>query len=106
LSGGIFLTLISTLPAIIIGLCIACLHFFTAHSLTAASVSETATHHKGSASSLYLVAYYIGVSSGSTFLAPVWENGVWMGVILTAGILPVFYVTVVQLFMKKSQASS
>src|SRR5699024_3837191 len=27
--------------------------FFTAHSLTATSVSETATHHKGSASSLY-----------------------------------------------------
>src|SRR5699024_8988560 len=57
LSIGIFLTLFSSLTMIVIGLCVVCLGFFTAHSLTATSVSETATHHKGSASSLYLVSY-------------------------------------------------
>lgn len=100
LSIGIFLTLFSSLTMIVIGLCVVCLGFFTAHSLTATSVSETATHHKGSASSLYLVSYYIGVSLGSSLMAPVWEGGGWNGVIITAGILPVVYVIAVQ-FIKK-----
>src|SRR5699024_3086419 len=73
LSGGVLLTIIPSLPMIMIGLCLSCLGFFTAHSVTAASISDQVTHHKGSASSLYLVAYYIGVSSGSTLYGPVWE---------------------------------
>ena len=101
LSLGVFLTLLPSLTMIIIGLCIACLGFFTAHALTAASVSENATHHKGSASSLYLVAYYIGVSSGSTVMAPIWELGGWIGLILIAGALPIIYTGTVQLFKKK-----
>src|SRR5699024_924909 len=50
---GIVFTISSSLLFIVIGLCVLCLGFFTAHSLTAASVSEYATHHKGSATSLY-----------------------------------------------------
>ena len=101
LSIGVLLTLAPSLVMIIIGLCVACLGFFTAHSLTAASVSEFATHHKGSASSLYLVAYYVGVSGGSTFMGPIWESGGWMALILTAGLLPVVYTAFIQIFRKK-----
>lgn len=97
LSLGILLTMIPSLTMIVIGLCIACLGFFTAHSLTATSVSETATHHKGSASSLYLVSYYIGVSFGSSFLGPVWEVFSWAGLIIVAGLLPISYVGIVQI---------
>src|SRR5699024_3533896 len=70
LSLGVFMTLASTVWMIVLGLCVACLGFFTTHSLTAASVSDQVTHHKGSASSLYLVAYYVGVASGSSVLSP------------------------------------
>lgn len=101
LAAGIFMTMAASIVMIVIGLCIACLGFFTAHSLTATSVSETATHHKGSASSLYLVAYYIGVSFGSTAAAPIWENGGWIGLVSFAGVLPVAYILLTQLVLKK-----
>ncbi|WP_249260898.1 MFS transporter [Virgibacillus pantothenticus] len=91
LSLGVFITLSNSLIIIMVGLCIACLGFFTAHSLTASSVSETATHHKGSASSLYLVAYYIGVSLGSSALAPIWHYFHWNGLIILLGLLPIAY---------------
>lgn len=91
LSVGILLTLSPSLLFIIIGLCVSCLGFFTAHSLTATWVSEQATHHKGSASSLYLVSYYIGVALGSSAFGPVWDIAGWMGLVLLAGALPVIY---------------
>ncbi|WP_252501670.1 MFS transporter [Sporosarcina sp. Marseille-Q4943] len=96
LAFGIGLTALSPLILIIIGLCIVCLGFFTAHSLTAASVSKEATHHKGSASSLYLVSYYIGVAMGSTLLSPLYETFGWAGLIALAAILPVAYVGMIR----------
>lgn len=96
LSAGIFLTLNPSIPIIVIGLCVSCLGFFTAHSLTATWVSEQATHHKGSASSLYLVAYYIGVALGSSAFGPIWDVAGWMGLVLLAGALPVMYLLFVQ----------
>jgi len=101
LSFGVFLTYIMSLPVIIIGLCVMCLGFFTAHSLTATSVAEKAKHHKGSASSLYLVAYYVGVTLGSSAVSPVWSAGGWLGVVLLAGILPLVYLMIVQFTLKR-----
>ena len=92
LSFGILLTMSTSVMIIAIGLCIACLGFFTAHSLTAASVNREAEHHKGSASSLYLVAYYVGVTAGSTLLSPLWESYGWNGIIIFTTILPIVYV--------------
>lgn len=97
LAFGIGLTAFSSLFAIISGLCIVCLGFFTAHSLTAASVSKEATHHKGSAASLYLVSYYIGVAMGSTLLSTLYESFGWGGLIALTAILPIVYVGVIRL---------
>lgn len=96
LCSGMMITLGSSLVLITIGLCIVCLGFFISHALATATVSQTATHHKGSASSLYLVAYYLGVSLGTTSLAPLWESYQWMGVILFTAILPAIYVFLVK----------
>lgn len=101
LSTGILLTLSGSVIVIVIGLCVTCLGFFTAHSLTAASVSREATHHKGSASSLYLVSYYIGVAAGSTLLGPLWESIGWAGLVVFTAILPVVYVGLVTLKSKQ-----
>src|SRR5699024_3405616 len=103
LSLGVFMTLSTAVWFIVLGLCVACLGFFTAHSLTAASVSEQATHHKGSAASLYLVAYYIGVASGSTVLSPVWNTAGWVGLVSLAGLVPVIYLVFVTLMSKSLQ---
>lgn len=89
---GLFLTLADSVTLIVIGLGLMCLGFFTSHALTAASVTALATHHKGSASSLYFVFYYIGVSMGSTALAPVWDAFGWSGLIVTAGLVPGLYI--------------
>ncbi|GAA0589929.1 MFS transporter [Virgibacillus siamensis] len=96
LSCGILMTLSGVLWLLIIGLCVACLGFFTAHSLTAASVSDQVSHHKGSASSLYLVSYYVGVSLGSTAMGPAWSLFGWTGLVLLAAILPVIFIFIVQ----------
>ncbi|MBO0589284.1 MFS transporter [Sporosarcina sp. E16_8] len=100
LSFGIMLSMSASVVAIVVGLCIACLGFFTAHSLTATSVSSQATHHKGSASSLYLVSYYIGVAAGSTLLGPLWEAAGWNGLVLFTAILPVVYISLITIKLK------
>lgn len=97
MSAGILLTLGKSVFFIALGICIACLGFFTTHSLTATSVNIIATNHKGIASSLYLAAYYVGVSMGSTILAPVWVHFGWIGIIVIAGILPFVYSNVTKL---------
>lgn len=98
---GIFLTLSDSFVVLVIGLCIGCLGFFTAHSLSATSVSEQATHHKGSASSLYLVSYYIGVAFGSTAIGPLYSAAGWTGLVLFAGSLPIFYIIFVTIIQKR-----
>ncbi len=103
---GILFTLHNALPIIVVGLCITCLGFFTAHSLTASSVSETVTHHKGSASSLYLVSYYIGVTLGSSALAPIWENFHWKGLAVLLGLLPMIYLLIIRSIPHGSRQST
>ncbi|PIC98973.1 MFS transporter [Sporosarcina sp. P29] len=94
---GCLLTIPTTLPLIIIGYCVICLGFFSAHSLTAASVSKEATHHKGSASSLYLVSYYIGMAAGSTLVTPIWQYSGWTGLAIFSAVVPVVYVLLIRL---------
>ncbi|PIC64164.1 MFS transporter [Sporosarcina sp. P13] len=104
LAVGCVLTIPMKLPFIIIGYCIICLSFFSAHSLTAASVSKEATHHKGSASSLYLVSYYIGMAAGSTLTTPLWQHTGWTGLALFSAIVPVVYVLLIR-FLRRKQRS-
>ncbi|GGK07691.1 MFS transporter [Lentibacillus kapialis] len=94
---GFVITLGPALWMIVVGLCVACLGFFTAHSLTASSVAEEVAHHKGSASSLYLVSYYIGVALGSSALGPLWNNWGWKGLIILLACVPAVYVVIVRL---------
>lgn len=100
LSAGIFMTISLSLPMIVIGLCVSCLGFFTAHSLTATFVAEQATHHKGSASSLYLVAYYVGVTLGSSAVGPIWNLAGWNAIVWLAGVLPVAYLILMMVVQK------
>ncbi|WP_067727066.1 MFS transporter [Oceanobacillus damuensis] len=101
LSLGAVITVSQSVPIIVLGLCVLCLGFFTAHALTAASVTEQATHHKGSASSLYLVAYYVGVTMGSSAAGPIWNSAGWSGIVLIAGLLPLAYLAFVILMQMR-----
>ncbi|HEY9582268.1 MAG TPA: MFS transporter [Savagea sp.] len=101
LVSGVLLTLNHSLPIVVIGMCVVCGGFFTAHSLTATTVSQEATHHKGSASSLYLISYYIGVAGGSTLLSPVWEYAGWFGIVMSASCIPLLYYAMLRLYQRK-----
>ncbi len=105
MSAGVFITIGPSVVLIAFGLGLMCLGFFIAHSLTAISVNTMATHHKGSASSLYLAAYYVGVSLGSIVLAPVWEYAGWLGLICIAGTLPTLYILLHKGWTKKMKES-
>ena len=79
---GTLVTLTQTLPGIIGGLLINSFGFFLCHSICSAWVNRHAQGARASASSLYLVAYYLGASSGSLYLDPFWQDGRWPGVVL------------------------
>lgn len=98
---GMVTTLGTSLVYIVIGLSIICLGFFISHSLASATVSNEASTFKGSASSLYLVSYYIGVAIGTTLLTPIWEKFAWNGIITITALLPITYVVVVKLIQLK-----
>lgn len=82
LVAGSMLTLIPGLPTIILGLFINSFGFFFCHSSASSWVSHNAERAKASASSLYLVFYYLGASIGGFYLQPFWEAGGWPGVVV------------------------
>ncbi len=58
------------------------LGFFLTHSLASSWVSHHALKARASASSLYLVFYYMGASVGGFLLAPFWAWQGWLGVVV------------------------
>lgn len=100
LTVGMLITLGSNLINIIVGLSVICLGFFISHSLASATVSSVATEFKGSASSLYLVAYYFGVAVGTSLLTPLWELYEWKGIIYFTAFLPLIYVIIVKIVQR------
>ncbi len=81
---GSLVTLLASLNAIIIGLLISSFGFFCCHSMASAWVNRQAQRARASASSLYLVFYYLGGSCGGFYLDPLWRNWHWSGVVIGA----------------------
>ncbi|GGF26071.1 MFS transporter [Halobacillus andaensis] len=81
---GVWMTALPMPPVILIGLGVICMGFFVAHSMAAALVSKTASHHRSGASGFYLISYYIGVAIGSTAIGALWEQFMWWGIIATS----------------------
>jgi len=88
---GSLVMLIPSVWAIIGGLLINSFGFFFCHSNITSWVSRHATTARASASSLYLVFYYLGASTGGFYLDPFWRTWHWQGVIL--GSLLIFVLT-------------
>jgi len=88
---GTLLTLLPSLVAIIGGLLVNSFGFFFTHSSASSWVSHQAQRAKASASSLYLVFYYMGASTGGLYLAPFWQQAGWSGVVV--GSLIIFSLT-------------
>ncbi len=82
MAAGLFLTILPSLPAVVVGIVIFTIGFFGAHSVASAWVGFLAPHSRAQASSLYLFFYYLGSSisgTGGGFFYSLWE---WSGVVL------------------------
>jgi YNFM family putative membrane transporter len=78
---GMALTLAGSLPLVLGGLVVVVLGHFTAVAVLPAVVNATAQEAKGSASGLYLSAYYMGGTLGSVLPGLAWEAWGWTGVV-------------------------
>ena len=78
---GSVVTLLPSLGAIVAGFLINSFGFFFAHSTASSWVSRHAEQARASASSLYLLFYYLGASCGGFYLAPFWHGYGWAGVV-------------------------
>jgi len=84
---GLLITLMSPLMAVIVGTALATAGFFTVHSIASGWVGQLAVRDKGHASSLYLLAYYVGSSVLGSAGGWVWRSGGWSAVVGYCGIL-------------------
>ncbi|WP_415902209.1 MFS transporter [Neptuniibacter sp. QD29_5] len=97
LMAGTLLTLQGSLWAIILGFLVSAFGFFLAHSCASSWVSHTALHARATASSIYLVFYYLGASSGGFYLDPFWHSWGWDGVVF--GSLVILLITLLSSLM-------
>ena len=84
---GLFITLIPSLWAILLGLTIFTFSFFAAYSTASSWVSVQAVQYRAVASSLYLFCYYIGSSLLGSSGGLVWEHFGWIGINLSVGVV-------------------
>lgn len=77
MSVGVVLTLMGPLPGVIGGIAVLTFGFFVAHAVASGWVGRLALDSKGHASSLYLLAYYVGSSVLGSAGGWFWEHGRW-----------------------------
>ena len=74
---GVVLTLAAPLLAVVAGIAVLTFGFFVAHAVASGWVGQLALQSKGHASSLYLLAYYLGSSVLGSAGGWFWEQGRW-----------------------------
>lgn len=84
---GVALTLAPQLWTMILGIIIITAGFFAAHSVASSWVGRLAESNKGHASSLYLLAYYLGSSMVGSAGGWFWGEEGWSGVAAFTGAL-------------------
>lgn len=76
-AAGLPLLLLDSLPALLAGLALVAAGTFLAQAATTGFVGRAAVRDRGSASGLYLAAYYSGGLAGAALLGPVFERWGW-----------------------------
>ncbi|MEO0632635.1 MAG: MFS transporter [Pseudomonadota bacterium] len=81
--GGMALTLVPTLWAVLTGLAVIGAATFFMQAATTGFVGRTATTDRAAANGLYLTSYYVGGLTGATLLGQFYASGGWGIVVLT-----------------------
>jgi MFS transporter, YNFM family, putative membrane transport protein len=79
---GALLTLVPSLPAIVIGLALCCTGVFTAQATTSSYIGAVTTKDRGVAVGLYSTFYYAGGSTGGALPSIFWMTGGWTACVL------------------------
>lgn len=87
---GCALTLSATLPLIILGIVVLTSGFFMSHSVASGLVGKLAAGTKGHASSLYMLAYYIGSSVMGSAGGWFWAMEGWAAVVIFTLVMMAF----------------
>lgn len=85
--GGILLTLIHSLPLILVGLALCSTAVFVAQSAASSYIGTVAAEARAAAVGLYVLFYYVGGSAGAAVPGHFWNTGGWPAcVALVAGV--------------------
>jgi YNFM family putative membrane transporter len=87
MAGGLALMLAQPLMLVIAGIVLLTFGFFAAHSVASGWVGQLAPRSKGLASSLYLLAYYLGSSLLGSLGGHFWSANSWLGVTVMVAVL-------------------
>jgi len=77
---GLAVTLVDSIPAIVVGIALLTAGFFAAHTVAGGWVGARAKGDKAHASSLYLLAYYLGSSVMGSLGGLAWTEAGWGGI--------------------------
>lgn len=78
---GMLITLIPSLPVIVLGLGLLAVGMFTAIPSVNLLIGEVTSVAKGTASAVYLCVYYLGGSVGAVLPGLAWQRFAWPGVV-------------------------
>ncbi len=99
--GGMLLTLIPSIPVIMIGLALCCSAVFVAQAASNSYIGTVASEARAAAVGLYVLFYYIGGSAGSAIPGYFWSAGGWPACVALIISVQVVTITLASLFWGK-----
>jgi predicted MFS family arabinose efflux permease len=101
--GGILLTLIPSLPLILVGLALCCSATFVAQAASNSYIGIVAAEARAAAVGLYVLFYYIGGSAGSAFPGYFWNSGGWPACVALIVAVQAVTIALVSLFWRPAR---
>src|SRR5215471_12029938 len=97
-AAGVLMTLIHSLPVILVGLTLACSGVFIANSAGSSYVGSAALESRASAVGLYVTFYYLGGSAGSAVPGFAWSRGGWPACVALIVAVQILTITIALIF--------
>jgi predicted MFS family arabinose efflux permease len=97
---GIVLTLVQSLPAVILGLALCSTGVWVGHSSASSYIGIVAKESRAAAVGLYVMCYYIGGSTGSALSGIMWNRGGWPACVALVASVQVLTIVIAMLAWK------
>ena len=104
--GGICITLVPYLPAVLLGLALTSTGVFIAQSAASSYVGRLVEGARGAAVGLYVMFYYTGGSFGAAIPGRFWSRGGWTGTVALIAAVEVITIALCLVFWKPALAGT